>query len=309
MWIRDPGKIVDSLDFLGIHNNCLYLLKGREAMIIGGAMSSAAPSLEKQFSAMDFELDRLKYLVVTHSHFDHCGAVPYLKRKFPHVQILASEYSEKVFSRDKAVNFIAVGNKRMIDSLGLQGEYERLNLKFDGIKVDRVITEKDVIDLGDGIEVHFMEVPGHTQCSIAVYVPKLKALFPSDSAPFPTDDVNRLAFPSAQYDFGMYKESLEKMASCEVNVCAFEHHGAVTGDLARKVLGEGLMFTEKMENHIIELYQQMGDLDKVAQKVATEAMEWNKLEFLNMELMMAVSKAEIRNVLRYAKIISDAPAP
>ncbi|GAI18030.1 unnamed protein product, partial [marine sediment metagenome] len=79
MWIQEPGKINDRIDFLGTRDLCLYLLKGKEAMIIGGAMSYIAPSLERQFSEMDFDLDRIRYLVIPHSHFDHCGAVPYLK--------------------------------------------------------------------------------------------------------------------------------------------------------------------------------------------------------------------------------------
>ena len=81
MWIGEPGKVTDRIDFLGTREICLYLLKGKEAMIIGGGMSHIAPSLEKQFSRMDFDTENIKYLAVPHSHLDHCGAVPYLKRK------------------------------------------------------------------------------------------------------------------------------------------------------------------------------------------------------------------------------------
>lgn len=309
MWIRAPGKVIDGLDFLGAYENCLYLLRGKEAMIVGGGMSWTAPSLEAQFSRMEFEPDQLRYLVILHSHFDHCGAVPYLKRKFPHMQVIASAYSEKVFSKEKAVNFITAANKQMIDRLGLQSEYERLNLKFDGIQVDRVVAEKDIVDLGDGIEAHFMEVPGHTQCSIAMYVPKLKALFPSDAAPAPTDDMNELYYLGPQYDFSMYKESLERLASCEIEICAFEHHGVVMGDQARKVLREGLRQTEKFKNRIIELYQQTCDLDETVQKVAAETLDSNKFDLMNMELQIATLKTVIHKVLSYAKPFGEAPAP
>lgn len=309
MWIRDPGKVIDGLDFLGTHENCLYLLRGKEAMIIGGGMSWTAPSLEAQFSRMDFEPDKLRYLVILHSHFDHCGAVPYLKRKFSHVQVLASAYSEEVFSKEKAVNFIAAANKQMIDRLELQGEYERLNLKFGGIQVDRVVAEKDIIDLGDGIEAHFMEVPGHTRCSIALYVPKIRALFPSDAAPAPADDVNEVFSLGPQYDFSMYKESLERLASCEVEICAFEHHGVVMSDQARKVLHEGLRQTEKFKNRIIELYQQTSDLDETVQRVAAETLERTEFDFMDMELQITTLKTVICSVLRYAKLFDEAPAP
>ncbi len=297
MLIQEPGKVSDRIDFLGTHKNGLFLLKGEEAMIIGGGMSWTAPSLERQFSAMDFDLEKIKYLVIPHSHFDHCGAVPYLKRRFPRMRILASAYSKEVFSKEKVVNFIATANKERMEQLGLGNEYERLNLQFDGIQVDRVMAENDIIDLGDGIEAHFIETPGHTKCSLAVYVPRLKAMFPSDSAPFPTEDGNELSPPSPQYDFSLYMESLRKLAACEVEICAFEHHGVFVSDQAKNILPQGLERTEEFKNYVIEQYQQMGDLDKVAQKLAAEAMKTTKSPLLNLELQISVTKTVIRNIL------------
>ncbi|PIP48741.1 MAG: hypothetical protein COS87_04235 [Chloroflexi bacterium CG07_land_8_20_14_0_80_45_17] len=297
MWIGEPGKITDSLDFLGTHENCLYLLKGKEAMIIGGGMSYIAPSLERQFSGMDFDLKKIKYLVIPHSHFDHCGAVPYLKRKFPWGQIAASAYSKEVFSKEKVVNSIANANKEMIEKLGLESEDEKLNLQFDGIRVDRVVTEGDIIDLGDGIETHFIEAPGHTRCSMAIYVPKLKAIFPSDSAPFPTDDGTALSYPSAQYDYSLYMESLRKLAAYEVEICAFDHHGVFIADQAKSILQQGLELTEKFKDYIMEQYQKTGNLDKIAQNLAAEAAEKNKIPFLSLEFQTTIAKTVICRIL------------
>jgi glyoxylase-like metal-dependent hydrolase (beta-lactamase superfamily II) len=297
MWIGEPGKVTDRIDFLGSPEICLYLLKGKDTMIIGGGMSYIAPSLERQFSQMDFDPRNIKYLVVPHSHLDHCGAVPYLKRKFPQVQILASAYSQEVFSKEKVVNAIASANKGAIDALGLQEEHEKLNLKFDGIRVDRVVAAEDVLGLGDGIEAQFIETPGHTKCSIAVYVPKLKAMFPSDAAPVPMPDGNGLTSPSPQYDFLLYVESLKKLASYEIEICAFEHHGVVVGEQARNILQQGLEQTEKFKNYVIEQYQEIGDLDKLTQKLASETQERNELPFLSLELQVIVTKAAIRKIL------------
>jgi glyoxylase-like metal-dependent hydrolase (beta-lactamase superfamily II) len=309
MWIREPGKVSDRLDFLGARENCLYLLRGRDMMIIGGGMSWIVPSLETQLSKIDFEPKKLKYLMVSHSHFDHCGAVPYLKKEFPHIQILASAYAEKIFAKDKTVNFIAVTNKYAIDMMGLQDEYEKLDLKFDGIHVDRIITEKDIIDLGDGIEVHFLEVPGHTQCSIAAYVPKLKALFPADAAPPPAEDTDSIFFPGPQYNFGMYRQSMERLASLDVEIFASEHFGVVTGTQARQLLQEGLSQTERFQKRIAEIYRQTGDFDGTVQKAAAEILEKNEFDFMGMgrEMKLMVLGIAIRRILEYAGLI-DKPA-
>jgi glyoxylase-like metal-dependent hydrolase (beta-lactamase superfamily II) len=309
MWIREPGKVSDRLDFLGARENCLYLLRGSDLMIIGGGMSWIVPSVEIQLSKIDSEPEKLKYLVVSHSHFDHCGAVPYLKKKFPHIQILASAYAEKIFAKDKTVNFIALTNKYAIDMMGLQGEYEKLDLKFDGIHVDRIITEKDIIDLGDGIEVHVLEVPGHTRCSIAAYVPELKALFPADASPPPAEDRDSIFFPGPQYNFGMYRQSMERLASLDVEIFASEHFGVVTGTQARQLLQDGLRQTERFQNRIIEIYQQTGDFDETLQKAAAEILEKNEFDFMGMgrEMELMVLGIATRRILEHAGLI-DKPA-
>ncbi len=308
MWIRQPGKITDRLDFLGTHENCLYLLKGKEAMIIGGGMSWIAPSVETQFSEMDIGLENIRYLVVSHSHFDHCGAVPYLKRKIPHLQILASAYSAKVFAKEKAVNFIAATNKYMIDRLGLQSEYDAMNLEFDGICVDRVVAEGDIIDLGDDMKVQFMEAPGHTQCTIAVYVPKLKALFPSDAAPPPMADEGGVFFPGPQYDFGMYKRSLQRLAECEVEICAFEHYGVVTGSEAKKILQDGLQEAERLGMQIIGLYRETRSFDETVKRAAAQILQVKQFNFMDRELQLGVLTTVVRKILSYAKLLDEPPA-
>ncbi len=310
MWFKEPGKINDRLDFLGARENCLYLLKGNDMMIIGGGMSWVAPSLEVQFSTMDFEPEKLKYLLVSHSHFDHCGAVPYLKRKFPHIQILASAHAANILAKENVVNYISITNKYAIDTLGLQSEYEKLDLKFDGINVDRVITEKGIIDLGRGIEVKFLEVPGHTRCSIAAYVPKLKALFPADAASPPTENRDNIFVPGPQYDFGMYRQSIERLACLDVDIFASEHYGVVTGDQAKQLLQDGLRQTESFRGRIVEMYQETGDLDATVQKAAIEILQGNEFDFMGMsaEMQLMVLGIVTRKILEYSRLI-DKPAP
>jgi len=297
MWIGKPGKVCDELDFIGESQNCVYLLRGDVYMIIGGAMSWIAPSLERQFAAMDFDPDKLKYLVITHSHFDHCGVVPYLKRKFPALQIVASVYAREVLSKAKVIDSIADFNQRLIDLLELQNESERLNLEFDGIDVDHVVSEGDIIDLGNGIEAHFLETPGHTRCSISLYIPKLKAMFPSDATPFPASDGGGLSFPSPQYDFGLYMESLKKVVSYDVDICAYEHYGVFIGEQAKEVLLRGLKRAEWFKNCVTRKYQEIGDLDELAKLLADEMDRISGFNFLSRDVRVTVAKAVLSKVL------------
>ena len=297
MCSEPPCEILESLELLGTWPNCLYLLKGREAMIIGGAMSWVAPTLEKQFAILDFDLSRIRYLAVTHSHFDHCGAIPYLKRKFPQAKILASAYAQRVFSLKKAVQFIAAMNERAIEKTGIGKEAEGLALNFDGIQVDQAIAEQDLIDLGNGIAVRILETPGHTQCSLAAYVPFLKILFPSDAAAFPTFDGKGLAHPSPQYDFRLYLESLKKLLALEVEILAFEHHGFLRGAGAGQFLKQALEMAEGDRKFITEKVRSPEDLEAVAQKLAEEFLEQTRLPFLPPDIQKGVAATVVRKIL------------
>ena len=297
MCSEPPCEILESLELLGAWPNCLYLLKGNEAMIIGGGMSWVAPALEKQFSAMDFDLSRIRYLVITHSHFDHCGAVPYLKRKFPQAKILASAYAQRVFSLKKAVQFIAAMNDRMLEKTHADEEAGRLNLKFDGIQVDQTISDQDIVDLGNGITVRFLETPGHTQCSLAAYVPSLKIFFPSDAAAFPSFDGKGAAHPSPQYDFRLYLGSLKKLAALEVEILAFEHHGFLRGAEARQFLIQAAGQAEENRKFITENIRRPEDFEPVVQKLAGDFLEQTRFLFLPPEIQKSVAATVVRKIL------------
>ena len=298
MWIRQPGKVTERIDFLGTYDMCLYLLKGKVGMIIGGGMSYVGPYLEQQLSTVLFDTADIRYLVIPHSHFDHCGAVPYLKRRLPQLEVVASAYSKEVFSRKKVVDIIAAANRQMIEKYNLQDEYKELGLRFDGIEVNRVVGDRDTIDLGEGVVAHFSEVPGHSRCCIATYVPYLEAIFPTDAAPFPMDDELGLSCPSAQYDFSSYEESLQKLAGRDVQLCAFDHHGVLMGEEANNVLKRGLKEVRKLKAYVAAQYGASHDPDKIARQLASEILERSDFEYMSLELMTSITRVMIDSILR-----------
>lgn len=297
MRITQPGRISKRIELLGNYDMSMYLVEGDEGLIVGGGMSYVVPELEEQFSRLDFDFGRVRYLVIPHSHFDHCGAVPYLKRRFPGLQVLATQYASEVLVKRKVVDFIARINKDMIDRLGLQAEYERLHLEFDGVSVDRVVGDGDVLDLGEGLEAHFAEAPGHSKCCVATYIPQLRALFPTDAVPLPSDVSEELSYPSAQFDFPAYMDSLHKLMRYEVEVVGLDHKGAFLHDQARDYMRRGLEQTERVRDYILEQYREIGDLDKTAEKIAGEVFERNDLAYMSHELMVSITRSMIDSLV------------
>ncbi len=300
MLITSPGPIADRLYLLGTRQNIVYLVKGKESMLIGGAMNWVAPELERQFRDYDIDTESIKYIVIQHSHFDHCGLVPYLKRKLPQVSVLGTESAKKILAKEKVINYVELVNKTMLDYYRLQEEYRRMNLIIDKIEVDTTVNDSTVVDLGDGLDVHFIETPGHSPCAVAVYIPSLKALFPTDSAPCPFDDIQTLARPSPQYDFNLYRQSLRKLAGYEIDICGFDHFAAVVGDDARQVLRNGLTQCDEHEQYILKMYDEAGDLETVARRVARMPIIIEESGIMTGDVMVPVARAEVRNILKAA---------
>lgn len=302
MLIEQSCKLAGGLYLLGGKQSLVYLVRGEESMIIGGGMSWIAPQLEEQLARFEIGAAEIKYLVIQHSHFDHCGAVPYLKRRFPGLKVLATGAAKNILSKPKVISYIELVNRLIIDAYGLQDQYEKMNLKVDAIEIDAVVDGSSVIDLGGGLEVRFIEVPGHSVCAVAVYIPGLKAIFPTDAAPCPAGSIGKLARPSPQYDFTLYQQSLKKLLGYDIELCGFEHFAAVTGADARRVLQNGLDQAIAYGKRIVDLYRESGDLEAIARQVAHETMEADSFDFLNEDLLMPISRAEVRNILKASGI-------
>jgi len=303
MLIEQPCNLAEGMYLLGEKQSLVYLVRGKDAMIIGGGMNWIAPKLEEQLVRFEITASEIKYLVIQHSHFDHCGAAPYLKRRFPNLKILATESARQILSKSKVINYIEMVNKFIIDAYGLQEQYEKMGLKIDAIEVDETVGDNSIIDLGGGREVRFIETPGHSRCAVAVYIPGLKAIFPTDAAPCPVGSIEKLARPSPQYDFTLYKQSLIKMLNYDIDICGFDHFAAVTGPDAVKVLQNGLAQSIEYGKRIVGLFQQGGDLESIARQVARETMAADDFDFMNEDLMMPISRAEVRNILKSSGVI------
>ena len=101
MWIREPGIINDRLVMLGTVQNNIYLLKGDVYAFVGGGGPWMVPELMDQIKAWNIDMQRVQYLIIGHSHFDHAGAVPFLQKRYPHLEILASQEAARFFCNAK----------------------------------------------------------------------------------------------------------------------------------------------------------------------------------------------------------------
>ncbi len=103
---------------------------------------------------------------LSHSHYDHIGAIPYLRQVWPNAKVLAEEYAKNVLSKTNALKTI----KDLSNQAGrFYGMNEPIDYNYDLLKVDQAVYEGDTIDLVD-LAITIFETPGHTRCSLSFLV-------------------------------------------------------------------------------------------------------------------------------------------
>ena len=74
--------------------------------MINGGMSYVLPDVLAQMKQFGIDPGEITMFLILHSHFDHVGIVPYFKRNYPAIEVLASEAALKTFEKPKAIEFI-----------------------------------------------------------------------------------------------------------------------------------------------------------------------------------------------------------
>ncbi len=297
MWLKEPCTLNSTIAFVGTHDLCSYVVHGDDVLIVGGGMSHGTPALERQLDGMALDPERVKYAVVTHSHFDHCGAIPFLRKRFPRLQVLGTPACAEALAKPK----VAAYNAKMNDVAAEQAQvFDRCLHLCDcpsALAIDRTVSEGETLDLGRGVVVEFHEVPGHSKCCVATYVPSCKALFPTDTSPQPVASHRDLSFPSAQYDFALYVASLRRLIQFDADILGMDHYGVLLHEQAREHLQLGLEKTLSFGEEVRRRYAENPDLDAVSRQFAREGQEKVKLPFITEELMFIITRAMIKSIV------------
>jgi 2-aminobenzoylacetyl-CoA thioesterase len=241
------------------------VLEGRDGSImINGGLSYILPDVLEQMKAFKIDARKIKKFLILHAHFDHAGIVPYFKRTYPKIEIIASGTAWKVFAMPKAIETMNSYSGLCAKEAGTEAALKAYDLNWRDDISGTTVGEGDRIDLG-GMALTIMDTPGHSNCSITAYEPSLKAMFASDAAGIPFENS---VFPSMNTNVIQYLESLEKLKALPVSFYCADHYGYVTGEEANTLidltLDEGRRWKAIME----DFYRRYGgDIDTAGKAV------------------------------------------
>ena len=224
-----PG--VHDID-LGMVRAYLYQEADRLTLIDTGLANSGSAIVDV-IDGLGRKISDLEQIVVTHYQADHMGSLAELADRSG-ANVLAHALDAPVVCGDKPEeepNLSELEKK-------IQAEIAKGVRPAQPCRVDRQLVDGDEIELGGGAQV--VHVPGHTAGSIAVYVPKRRALFVGDAA---------ARMPEGQLLVGVFnvdpeqtRASFRRLAELEFDAVFFGHGAPMEKDasLAFRGLAEKL---------------------------------------------------------------------
>ena len=174
----------------------------------------------------------LDYILLTHSHYDHALGSAYLRKRYPHVQVVAGAYAQKIFQKPTARAVMRDLDRQAAKGCGIS-EYEDL---IDGLRADISVTDGDIIRCG-AMEFTAVELPGHTKCSVGYYLAENQLLLASESLGVYIGD--GIYLPSFLVGYQMTLDSIRKAGELPIRQMMIPHYGLVSEAEAKRYLLNG----------------------------------------------------------------------
>jgi glyoxylase-like metal-dependent hydrolase (beta-lactamase superfamily II) len=264
MHITKPGKATDRIVLLGRLESCLQLVDGgSEFALLGGSMAYVGPEVVEQLEQLEIDEQKIKRLIILHAHFDHCGLIPFLKRRWPWATVTASHRAKTLLATPKVSQTIAFLNEAAAARADRTEAVKNLDAGFTSIEVEETVGDGDVLQCGEAT-LEFLEVPGHSSCSNACFLPEEKALFASDAAGISYEG---FFLSSGNSNFDLYQKSLDRLAALDVEVLVREHYGIHIGDDARRELTKAVEDAVRTRELLVTTFQKTGDVSQCTEEV------------------------------------------
>lgn len=141
--------------------------------LIDSGVASSEEIIRDYLEKIGREPEEISLLVLTHSHPDHIGAAKAVKEMTGCT--VAAHAAERSWIEDTDLQ----ARERPVPGFK--------SLVRGSVKVDRLLPDGEIIDLGDGLKMRAIHTPGHSSGSISLWLSEDGALFTADAVPIPGD--------------------------------------------------------------------------------------------------------------------------
>lgn len=195
-------------------------------------------------------------ILISHSHYDHIGALPYIKKRWPEAVVYGAAKAKKIFSRP--------GARALMKELGTAARdlYSECKNEIitDGLEVDVVVGEGDEITIGDEY-FKVLETKGHTDCSLTYVLEPRKIMFASES----TGVLENPQFVHTSI-LKSYKDSMKSALKCKAYGAKYiicPHFGMLPDYFSDEYFDLYIKSAEYKKDFLFDLYKKGYTIDQI----------------------------------------------
>lgn len=287
IWLTQAGRIADDLWLLGRADVPVYLLRIDEARyaLVEGGLSTDAETIWTQI--LQFARpEQIHYWVVTHKHYDHCGALASLMPRLPNASLIVSRMTFEAWQSRACRRFIANANGALCNG----NESAALGcLNLDKLPA-RCVHPGQEVYLGSQCTLTALAAPGHSDDSTAWYDSARQRLFAGDAAG-EYDPHNRQWRPLIFSDVLDYLTTLESWLNLPVKQLIPGHGGCLIsqekGNIILAILEDCLAFIDShKDTRADQRAQRATDLHKRWRKFSERFVQPD-IHLASMDVMLA----------------------
>lgn len=229
----------------GPGGEAILILGSEKTALYDCGMACFADNLiENLKTVLNAEGKTLDYILLSHTHYDHIGALPYVLQVWPEAQVCGLQKAKEVFAHPNArATMERLGN----NAKALYG-VEGIEITAAGMRVDRVLADGDSISLG-AETITAYETKGHTDCSASYLLSPEKILFTSESTGMQVTSMLVQTSPLKSYDDCF--ASAARLKTFDVNDLILPHYGRLPS-FRNQTYFDDFIKEAELEQHMLE---------------------------------------------------------
>ena len=265
MIFSKTGEVKDGFHVLGSVHFPVYLLNSDKPVLFdAGSKLLGAMYLEAITAILGRSSPSI--LCLTHVHFDHCGAVSYLKKAFPGLKVAASKKAAEIMKRPNAINLMRRLSESAAEVLKGYDAGRFVKEPFEAFEPDLILQEGDVIALEEDLHIQVLETPGHTWDFLSYYVPEKRILVASEAGGCALS--SGYISIDCLTDFDTYWRSLKRLAAMKADILCQGHRFVYEGEDVSRFLQRSMETALQFKAMVADLWRsEKGDLRRVMMRI------------------------------------------